>query len=663
MSFFEDYWKKFTGKDLDLSDISFGDVASGAANMFVADKLSDLTRVNKPPVGYQGKIEDRRAVRSRIDRPAGDAGRRTGILSAVEADVKTMDDMDFAGTDFTGMTPELVTAKKEELLAEENARLQKVADDKGIAQGDIYASSPGNRRPGGAGRRYFTDMQYAKPDDTSKKVLSESEARTASTRQKLAMEGKTEEEIDEIMNPAPVVEETAGLAMGGRVPKYAQGGIAGTHKGYYLGGKTDGMADKVPARIDGNQEARLSDGEFVIPADVVSHLGNGNSDAGAQQLHSMMNGVRQARTGNPEQGKQINPQQFMPKMAQGGLAQYARGGNVNAVQGVNSRFKNQPYTTKFSGLDPDPTGDTEGTMDASPDGAGEQAGTAIGTDENLANWAGDYVTNMLSEGRALGTQDYEHYAGPLTAGSSTLQDQAITGISNLNNPLSGSSITNQMGAFKPDAATLDPYMNPYTDQVIDRTAAGMRRQSQIDALQQQQQLTSAGAFGGSRDALMRAEMANNLNRGIGDMAAEQRALNFNNAMDRAKAAQEMTNQYGFDVLAAQGAAGEVQRGIASEGVKADYAQFREEREYPYKQVQYMQSLLQGLPIDAQQTVYSEPSDLQQYFETAGGLEAYLKYLGATENSGENNTSDATTDTSAAAEDEPDMANPYRESNI
>ena len=89
--------------------------------------------------------------------------------------------------------------------------------------------------------------------------------------------------------------------------EYAQGGIAGAHKGYYLGGKTDGMADDVPARIDGNQEARLSDGEFVIPADVVSHLGNGNSDAGADQLHSMMDGVRKARTGNPEQGKQINP--------------------------------------------------------------------------------------------------------------------------------------------------------------------------------------------------------------------------------------------------------------------------------------------------------------------------------------------------------------------
>jgi hypothetical protein len=72
------------------------------------------------------------------------------------------------------------------------------------------------------------------------------------------------------------------------------------------------MADKVPARIDGTQEARLSDGEFVIPADVVSHLGNGNSNAGAKNLYNMMDRVRKARTGNTKQGTEINPNKFIP---------------------------------------------------------------------------------------------------------------------------------------------------------------------------------------------------------------------------------------------------------------------------------------------------------------------------------------------------------------
>jgi hypothetical protein len=81
----------------------------------------------------------------------------------------------------------------------------------------------------------------------------------------------------------------------------------------YLNGHSDGMEDKVPAHIDGKRPAALSDGEFVIPADVVSHLGNGNSNAGAKRLYKMMDDIRAARTGNPKQGKQINPDKFMPR--------------------------------------------------------------------------------------------------------------------------------------------------------------------------------------------------------------------------------------------------------------------------------------------------------------------------------------------------------------
>ena len=93
---------------------------------------------------------------------------------------------------------------------------------------------------------------------------------------------------------------------------YAQGGLASmAPKGMYLGGSTDGMADRIPATIDNTQPAALSDGEFVIPADVVSHLGNGNSDSGAQQLYGMMDKIRKARTGTKEQGRQIEPQKFL----------------------------------------------------------------------------------------------------------------------------------------------------------------------------------------------------------------------------------------------------------------------------------------------------------------------------------------------------------------
>jgi hypothetical protein len=111
-------------------------------------------------------------------------------------------------------------------------------------------------------------------------------------------------------------------------PTMARGGLADTavarrmmgggHLGSYsdggrlLKGPGDGMSDDIPAKIGKKQPARLADGEFVVPADVVSGLGNGSTDAGAKKLYAMMDKVRHARTGTKKQGKQINPQKYMP---------------------------------------------------------------------------------------------------------------------------------------------------------------------------------------------------------------------------------------------------------------------------------------------------------------------------------------------------------------
>lgn len=98
----------------------------------------------------------------------------------------------------------------------------------------------------------------------------------------------------------------------------AQGGITQNLGGYSDGGHLlkgpgDGMSDHIPAMIGKRQPARLADGEFVIPADVVSHLGNGSTEAGAKQLYAMMSRIRKARTGNSKQGKQVDPRKHMPK--------------------------------------------------------------------------------------------------------------------------------------------------------------------------------------------------------------------------------------------------------------------------------------------------------------------------------------------------------------
>jgi Domain of unknown function (DUF4214) len=123
--------------------------------------------------------------------------------------------------------------------------------------------------------------------------------------------------------------------------RMAAGGIAQTTLGSYaaggnprlLKGPGDGMSDNIPATIGSKQPARLADGEFVVPADVVSHLGNGSTDAGAQKLHSMMDNVRKARTGKKAQGKQIKADKYMPK--------FAEGGQVPDMQGITSALQNQ----------------------------------------------------------------------------------------------------------------------------------------------------------------------------------------------------------------------------------------------------------------------------------------------------------------------------------
>ena len=148
------------------------------------------------------------------------------------------------------------------------------------------------RRPGSRGQEYFTQTKYSTPTDAAT-------ARAAAAEEAKAAEAR---------NKARQAEYKAAT----QPQSYATGGIANLAKGRYLAGGTDGMADQLPATIDNKQPAKLSHGEFVIPADVVGHLGNGNSEAGAQRLYDMMDKVRKARTGTTKQGKQINPNKYLP---------------------------------------------------------------------------------------------------------------------------------------------------------------------------------------------------------------------------------------------------------------------------------------------------------------------------------------------------------------
>lgn len=185
-----------------------------------------------------------------------------------------------------------------------------------------------DRRPGSGGRRYFSDTTYAKPEEveTARTATEEQIAGLAALNasnpykqnrppamvfpEREEQEQQEQRAASKVIEDLPANDPQQGLT--NFEPKYAAGGIAQLAKGRYLKGETDGMADQVRANIDGMQEARLSDGEYVIPADVVSHLGNGNSDAGAKVLDRFLTRVRKERTGNGKQGKEIDPNKMLP---------------------------------------------------------------------------------------------------------------------------------------------------------------------------------------------------------------------------------------------------------------------------------------------------------------------------------------------------------------
>ena len=258
-------------------------------------------------------------------------------------------------------------------------------------------------------------------------------------------------------------------------------------------------------------------------------------------------------------------------------------------------------------------------------GGTDIVGKRTGTESSLSNWAGPYVTEMLGKGQALGNEGYNAYMGPLTAGSSDLQDQAFQGIGSLTMP------TDQMGVggYQPQQFTGDiaqQYMNPYLQASLNPQLDEARRQSQISQMNNASRMNTAGSFGGSRQAVFDAENQAALQRNMAGITGQgyadaygQALGQFNTEQDRGMEAQDRVNAYGTAGLQSLAAAGATQRGIEGEGIAADKAQFEEERDFPYKQVQYMQSLLQGLPVEAQSYSYAQPSTGSEIASNVGGI--------------------------------------------
>lgn len=487
-----------------------------------------------------------------------------------------------------------------------------------------YAQDP-NRRPGEAGRRYFTDTQFTPQGDAGKLA----EAQAAATAQAQGIMAAAPQYAAPAPNPyagkipvgfskqqTPVVPATAaGLPA---IPTreqidmqnqqrtampMARGGIADA--GRYLQGKTDGMADEIETSIDGEQPALLSHGEFVIPADVVSHLGNGNSEAGADKLYSMMDKIRQARTGTKKQGKEIDADKFIEAASGGLAAAYASGGKVQRFQTGGALNTPTPTATGAGGIPQD-----------------------VSRTSTLSPWVGDYVTSALGQGAALANAPYQAYQGPLTAGASNLQQQAFAGASDIAS--AGYTPGQFAGGF--GAGQAAQYMNPYIQASLDPQLKELQRQADIQRVQDAGRLTQAGAFGGSRQAIMESEGRRNLLDkqagliGTGYKTAYDTGLGqFNKEREAEEASRQFGANFGLKSVGQLADLGAVERGITSEGLAADRAQFQEERDFAYKMPQYQLGLLSGLPIGANTTAINQDT-LSKLQTDIGGLASLYKTL-------------------------------------
>tara|TARA_R110000850_G_scaffold32121_4_gene88132 strand:- start:1555 stop:2394 length:840 start_codon:yes stop_codon:yes gene_type:complete len=264
----------------------------------------------------------------------------------------------------------------------------------------------------------------------------------------------------------------------------------------------------------------------------------------------------------------------------------------------------------------------------------------LGQSSSLSQFAGPYVSDMLGKGAALSELPYQAYQGPLTAAESQLQNQAFTGLANLAVPqasMAGSftgagytpptaqqAVDGQMGTYAPATdSVLQQYMTPYLQGALQPQYDAANRQAQIAQQNLQGQYGKAGAYGGSRQGVAEAE----LQRGLLDRMAGITGQGYQQAFEQAQNQFNTEQGYGLQALAAQRSGGAEQRAIENQGVMADIAQFETERDYPFKQVQFQQSLLQGLPISTESRQYAEPSALGQFSGGASGIIGLMQGIG------------------------------------
>lgn len=300
--------------------------------------------------------------------------------------------------------------------------------------------------------------------------------------------------------------------------------------------------------------------------------------------------------------------------------------------------------------------------------------TTEARESNLSTWAGPYVTQYLGQAQALGPAVYDESGklvggrpfqayGPeqakaygdiakgLVAGPSALQSQAFQGIAGLTVPsaltTAGQQAQQTYGAsqqYMPQVGTVQSYMNPYLEAVLEPQRREATRQADIARQQMQGRMAQAGAYGGSRQAIMEAEAQRNLQTLLGDITGK----GYSGAFEAAQRQRQADIDAGLRGLAAQTAstqaltsagsqeqaagiqnlqqmltAGQTQRGAEQEALTAAYNQFLREEQYPQQQLEFIRQMISGLPVASASFYQPAPSAFQS---AAGGAASTLELL-------------------------------------
>jgi len=269
----------------------------------------------------------------------------------------------------------------------------------------------------------------------------------------------------------------------------------------------------------------------------------------------------------------------------------------------------------------------------------------------LSEWAGPYVTDMLGKAQAVADQPYQVYGGPQTAGASGLQSKVFEGLGNLNFPSNLGQTFSSSGAYAPPSpgvyqplgtggdlgAPAGPmggsptgapqgiasqYMNPYLMSVLNPQLDELRRQNDITNMKTNAGMTAQGAFGGGRNAIMNAEnnrnMMQEMNKTVGQgyaNAYDKAMVQFNTEQQQSKTLADMMSE-----------AGGQERNIEQQGISADYNEFLAQRDDPMKKTQYLQSMLQGLPISTVTNTPAQQTGLGSLVSSIGGMGSIMDSL-------------------------------------